>query len=84
MSLQYNQYTVYTRSGKTVRRELDKKFRKTLLNFYYINRYPPRMFFVLITQGGSSEDPKFTCPILLTDSSCAVDLSICWRKFILV
>ena len=32
----------------------------------------------------SSEDPKFTCPILLTDSSCAVNFLIYWRKFILV
>ena len=51
----------------------------------YLNPYLPRMFFsVAYLRGGSSEDPKFTCPILLIDSSCAVDFLICRRKFILV
>ena len=38
------------------------------------NPYLPTLFFLLTTYGGlSSEDLKFTCPILLTDSSCAID-----------
>ena len=48
------------------------------------NSYLPRMFFSFDNLRGSSEDPKFTCPILLTDSSCAVDFLICRKKFILV
>ena len=49
-----------------------------------IKPYLPRMFFSVDYLRESSEDPKFTCPILLTDSSYAVDFLICWKKFILV